>query len=128
MSTPSPTTGVHRPAITIADSGPSLTTVLTRLDHACTGRSSTTTSGLDPVWFAWRATSRRPALVVLDVAEGSNTLAMRRLLHDVNACTSTDQIRVLARRVGDRGRALAALTTATLNPTTTAPSHALVLA
>ncbi len=124
MSLPPSTAGAHRCASVSTETSPSLTTVLARLGHACTGVCSTPTWGRDPVWFAWRSTSHQSALVVLDVAKGSNALAMRHLLHDVNVCTNTDRIRVVARRVGDRGRALAALTTATPTPS----PRALVLA
>ena len=112
-----------------ADTSASLTAVLARLGHACAGVCSATTSDFDPVWFAWRRASRGSALVVLDVAEGGNAPAVRRLLHDVNLCTGTDRIRLVGRRAGDRGRALSALSASSApRSSSVRPPRSLVLA
>lgn len=129
MPSSSPILALHHSCTVPTETSPSLTAVLTRLGHAGAGVCSATTSDLDPVWAAWRRTSSGSALVVLDVVEGGNVLTVRRLLHDVNACTSSDRIRVVGRRVGDRGRALSALSASSASRASSVrPPRSLVLA
>ncbi len=91
-----------------------LKTVLSDLGHRCAGDCGSAGDELQArVWFTRRLTSddSRPcsALVVIDVQNYTGALLRWiQLLRQVNACTAADGIRVIPRRSGDAGRALAA--------------------
>lgn len=68
-----------------------------------------------PVWFIGQPGGHHWSpvgiLVVVDLADCRRSITQaRHLLHEINRCTRTDDIRVRIRGSSDRGRALAALT------------------
>ena len=109
---PSPT--LAREACDAAELKPCLSVVLAELGHACPGSCRAVADELGAqVWFSWRPPTRDGhrdnALVVIDTNEyAGSVFRANQLLHQINNCTQAHGIRVVERRFGDTGLALAA--------------------
>lgn len=99
-------------AVSYLDRRPCLPAVLTRLGHVCSGTCRTAAAELGAqVWFSRRESTRGAALLVIDTeAYVGSVVRSHHVLRLINDCTKADGIRVVVRRPGDAGRALALLT------------------